>query len=298
MKRRNFIINMTMGGAATLLTPMVIAIPNDAAANWQSGGGITPFLIFEDCVKLLLEVPLLKQTFKDALTGDVHKPLVGNLARLAGALPNGKTHIINMLEKLRNAGAKTDIKFYDEKMSFVLGWILLKSSTKNINEFNARLFKANQDVNEAISFQDAFLIKERFGTSNNNSFARDKTSSLFLGILARAVTRIHTLTPDKTDGRKWIIRTTDWRVRNKEYMDLLGEIMKNPDQKKKNLYWEKPIYFDPKDPLIAGNFKYEALNTKNRSLYANSIKNGFKAILVAQDYFEGKTSLEAVAKFV
>lgn len=287
-----------MGGAATLLTPMVIAMPNSVTTIWQPGGGIAPFLIFEDCVKLLLEAPVIKNSVKEALTGDIHKPLTGNMARLAGALPNGKLHIINMLEKLRGAGAKTDIKFYDEKMSFVLGWLLIKSSIKNINEYNAKLFKANQNVNEAIAFQDAFLIQERFGISNNNSFARDKTSSLFLGILARAVTRIHTLTPDKTDGREWIVRTSDWRVKNKGYMDLLGEIMENPDKKKKNLYWEKPIYFDPKDPMIAGNFKYEALNTKNRSLYANAIKNGFQAILVAQEYLEGKTSLEAVAKNV
>lgn len=289
---------MTMGGAATLLTPMVIAMPNSATTTWQDGGGIAPFLIFEDCVKLLLEAPVIKNSVKEALTGDIHKPLTGNMARLASSLPNGKTHIISMLEKLRSTGAKTDIKFYDEKMSFGLGWILIKSSTKNINEYNAKLFKANQNVNEAIAFQDAFLIQERFGISNNNSCARDNTSSLFLGLLARAVTRIHTLTPDKADGREWIIRTTDWRVRNKGYMDLLGEIMENPDQKKKNLYWEKPTYFDPKDPLIARNFKYEALNAKNRSLYANSIKNGFQAILGAQEYLEGNTSLEDLAKLV
>lgn len=296
MERRNFVKNISAASAALLFAPSLTAFSQSLSASPVKPGRLLPFILFEDCNLLIQQSPQVKTELKELLKGDIHQKLLSNLSRLAASFDD-QTQIISVMEKLKADKASKKTPLYDEKLSFVLGWLLARASMKEIGLFNQKLVGKGQPIDQIRAYQDVEVIRSRFMKPGATVSADDFTS-LMLQMITRVVTRIHTLTPDKNDGGNWIVRTSDWRENNLKTMQFYGQIMKNPDKAKRDLFCQKGNLIRPGDPLVANHFRSEYLGNDNKSLYAKAVANGYQAILTFQSYFEGKADLTGITKLI
>lgn len=296
MERRNFVKNISVASAALLFAPSLTVFSQSLSASPVKPGGLLPFILFEDCNLLIQQSEQVKAEMKELLKGDIHQKLLSNLSRLAASFDN-QAEITTLMGKLKADKASKKTPQYDEKLSFVLGWLIAKASMKEIGLFNQKLVGKGQPIDQIRAYQDVEIIRARF-MKPGATVSADDFSSLMLQMITRVVTRIHTLTPDKNDGGNWIVRTSDWRENNKKTMELYGEIMETPDKAKRDLYCQKGNLIRPGDPLIANHFRSEYLGNDNKSLYAKAVANGYQAILTFQSYFEGKADLTGITKLI
>lgn len=296
MERRDFVKNMSAASAALLFAPSLTAFSQSLGASPSKPGGLLPFILFEDCNLLIQHSAQLKTEIKELLKGDIHQKLLSNLSRLASSFDD-QAQVVALMEKLKTDKISKTIPQYDEKLSFVLGWLVAKASMKEINLFNQKLTGKGQPIDQIRAYQDIEVIRARFMKTGSAVLAAD-FSSLMLQMITRAVTRIHTLTPDKNDGGNWIVRTSDWRENNLKTMQLYGQIMEAPESSKQALYCMKGNLIRQGDPVIAGGFKPELLGKSNKSLYAASLENGYHAILAFNMYMDDKTGIENLIKLL
>lgn len=294
MERRNFVRNVAATGTAIMIAPSLLALENSLKADPSMAGGILPFILFEDCINIILQSPSLQPEIKDALRGDIRKQVNGNIARLANVLPDGSEKISGYLIQLAKDSGTNMMKWHNEKLSFVLGWFIFKAGIKNIAAYNQKLVRGKANIEEIRQYQDTHLIRARFGIAGSSGISGEQFSSLMLQFIGRVVTRIHTLTPDKKDGGSWVLRVSDWREQNSKIMDLYGNAIQNPDPDKVQLYVKKCNLYDPSDPLIAGKFQINDTEKENRSLYAKSVINGYNAAIGVQAFLNGKSDLKKV----
>lgn len=297
MLRRNFITNMAAGSAGVFIAPTLMAMESISKPDANQLSGLLPFMLFEDCITLIQSSTEVEGSVKNSLLGDISQPVNGNISRLAGTFPNGEKQIPDLLEQLRGSNTEK-LNYSEEKLSFVLGWIVHKAAAKEIVTYNQKLVKGGHSLKEITTHQDTQLIRSRFEKTQEAVLRGADVSSYLLETLARVVTRVHTLTPDKNNGGDWIMRTTNWRIKNKETMEKYGEVIDNPDPKKLDLYFRKCRFYDANDSLMSNNFKAKGLSGENHSLYAKSIINSYQAVLAIQAYLKGGGNIDSIMKWV
>lgn len=288
--------NISLGSAAILVSADLIAKQQAPVKTELNLKGLLPFILFEDCIRLIEKSEGIKPLFKESLKGDIKSPLTGNIARLAGSY-TGNEQVFVLMQNLRETQSADTMKWYSEKLSFVLGWLVFRSATKQLNMLNEKLVEKGHSPYEIQAYQDTELIRQRFskpGTQLNSS----EFSSLFLQMLTRTITRIHTLNPDKNDGGKWLMRTSAWREKNKQDLEFYGKIYEKPDRSKLDLYCHKGKLFLHSDPLIANQFSPDFIGSANKSLYAGALTSAFMAITGFQAYMAGRVEKSLIEKMV
>jgi hypothetical protein len=298
MERRNFVKNISAGGAAMLIAPSLFALEDSLKADTGMPGGLTPFILFEDCVKIILTSGQFRDNIKDALKGNIRKPLTGNISRMAGVMPGGEEHITALLNQLAKASNKNDIKWHDEKLSFALGWIIQKACSKDIVAYNRKLLKKDHRIEEIRIYQDTQVIRSRFGKQDEIALTPDNFSSLMMEYIVRVITRIHTLTPDVKNGGEWIVRVVGWREQNRKTMDQYGAVFAKPDPSKLSLYVQKCNFYNPVDPLILNGFQVADIAKKNTGMYSRAIVNGYNAMTAVQSFMDGKGDMESITRLL
>lgn len=285
-----------MGSAALLVSDNLIAQQHMPVKTDNNLKGFLPFILFEDCITLIQKSELVKPLLKESLKGDIKSPVTGNIARLAGSF-TGNEQVFALMQKLREAHEANPVKWYSEKLSFVLGWLVFRSSTKQINLLNEKLIEKGHSPFEIQAYQDTELIRQRL-SKPGSQLASSDFSSVFLQMLTRSITRIHTLSPDKTNGGKWLLRTSAWREKNKQDMEFYGKIYEQPDPSKLDLYCHKRKLFLDSDPLIANQFSPNFIGSANKSLYAAALTSALTAVTGFQAYLEGKAERGVLDKMV
>jgi hypothetical protein len=296
MERRNFVKNISLCSAAILVSADLIAKQHVPVKTDNTLKGLLPFILFEDCITLIQKSEVIKPFLKDALRGDIKSPLIGNIARLAGSY-TGNEQVFALMQKFREDQAANTVKWHSEKLSFMLGWLVFRSTTKQINLLNQKLVKKGHSPFEIQAYQDTELIRKRF-LKPGSQLASSDFSSLFLQMLTRTITRIHTFNPDKADGGQWLMRTAAWREKNKQDMEFYGKIYEQPDPSKLDLYCYKRKLFLDSDPLITNQFIPDFIGSTNKSLYANGIKSAYGAISDFQAFMEAKAERSAIERWV
>lgn len=296
MERRNFVRNISLGSAAILVSPELFAkqgLPTDTCYNLR---GLLPFILFEDCISLIQKSDTIKPLLKESLKGDIKSPLTGNIARLAGAFTDIE-QVFALMSEMRESQSAETMKWYPEKLSFVLGWLVFRSSTKQINQLNQKLNSKGHSSFEIQAYQDTELIRQRF-SKTGTQLASSDFSSLMLQLITRTVTRIHTLSPDSTNGGQWLMRTSAWREKNKQEMEFYGKIYEKPEPSKLALFCQKGNFYLDSDPLISNQFNPAFIGKSNKSMYAAALTSVFRAVSDFQAFMDGKAELAAVKKWI
>ncbi|NJK94043.1 MAG: hypothetical protein HC830_12710 [Bacteroidetes bacterium] len=296
MERRNFVKNISMGSAAILVSADLIAKQQTQVKTELNLKGLLPFIFFEDFIRLIEKSEGIKPLFKESLKGDIKSPLTGNIARLAGSY-TGNEQVFDLMQKLRETPSADTLKWYTEKLSFVLGWLVFRSATKQLNMLNEKFVEKGHSPCEIQAYQDTELIRQRF-SKPGTQLTSSEFSSLFLQMLTRTITRIHTLNPDKTEGGKWLINTAAWREKNKQGFEFYGKIYEKPDRSKLDLYCHKGKLFLHSDTLIANQFNPNFIGSTNKSLYAGALTSAYITVSGFQAFMEGKADKSLLVKMV
>ena len=91
MNRRKFIKNVGIGAAGlSLLNRMEIeAFTSSYSRTSLSMGGLTNFMILDDCARLSIESGLISDKVKEYISADISKPIPANMSRM-GAMMNAE----------------------------------------------------------------------------------------------------------------------------------------------------------------------------------------------------------------
>lgn len=287
---------MGAAGALLLATPSAIVygreIPTKADAPWH----LLPFMLFEDVARLAAQSPELDDKYKQAIIGNLHHPAEGNLARLAWSQKDNKTLAGELLDQIFKNDNTPLPRWKMEKTSFVIGWLIFNAVMAVFDKELIKFSSPAHQIGTIKIYQEAHLIASRYGTGADLSKSQPgDVSDALRAMLARAITRVHTLTPDATDGGDWAIRTSQWRAQNKILMDIYDDAIFKPDAQKYQKYCQDVNLFSTSDALIKSNYTFGTHLATNNSLYAKAIIKGYKALLDFQAYTYGLTSKRPIA---
>ncbi len=257
--------------------------------------GLATISVIEDACMLAFCSGRLSDRSRVAATADIHVRVPGSKGRLAGVLPPEDKRLLELIDILKN---NPGADHFDEKLALVFGWTGVNAAYRNFS-----LFFEGKGPGEALTIrinQDALLIREfSKPESDPGSAAVYDVENMLHDMLARALTRVHTLKPDTDDGMGWVNRMADWRRRNREIMKMYARaIVQSGEQDAgKNFY-------DRSDGIIAaarelqksGKAEPETIlreaGKAGGSLYARSIRENLNSIISVNDYLEGKCSRE------
>lgn len=295
MQRRQFVKNAASASALVMVSPSVVMYGNGFKTKSEDPWNLLPFMLFEDVAKLAAQSPELNEKFKQAIAGNLHHPVEGNLARLAWAQKDNKVLAKALLEQVCRKSDTRSVKWENEKLSFVLGWLIFTSSVALFDRELAKFPPSIHRLGTIKMYQEAYLLVSRYGKGTEIHQGKSGSISEALrGILARVITRIHTLNPSNEEGDDWAVQTSQWRNENKALMDSYDEAIFHPDEQKINQYCRDINVYSPTDPLIASSFTFGTHLDKNTSLYAKAVTDGYNAIIEFQAYACGNTTKKPI----
>lgn len=255
--------------------------------------GLATISVIEDACILAFCSGRLSDRSCIAATADIHVRVPGSKGRLAGVLPPEDKRIFELIDILKN---NPGADHFDEKLALVFGWTGVNAAYRKFSPF-----LEGKDPGEALIIrinQDALLIREFSKPESDPTRAAVKdVENMLHAMLARALTRVHTLKPDTDDGMGWVNRMAAWRRRNREIMEMYARAIVQsgePDAGKN--------FYDRADGIIAAARKlqkswkvepetiFREAGKAGGSFYARAIRENFNSIISVNDYLEDRCS--------
>jgi hypothetical protein len=239
--------------------------------------------------------------FRAMVTGDIHQNLPGNLSRLGSSIPFENELILDYFENLKNSW-DPNIDVNRKKASLILGWFMFQPLKKSMSEVYRKLIAQGYHYDRITNYYDAYMLKQVSGDPDMENLNESSVQEFFNSLGPRMVTRLHTYKPDYIDGPGWVVRMSDWRIRNKERVEQYGSLVIENDQEKYKNFIKKYNVYNPEDQLIKmvrdkrSEFSSDSvdkliLSDPGNSIYTKAIVQGYKNLVAAEQYFQGKSSL-------
>ncbi len=310
--RRDFVRFIGAGSAGLLLAPAILrackANGNGNEDCYVNFDGIMPIAMVTDCSRLLLDSGKLSPEITEALTADINLPLTGNLSRLGSSIPFDDESVFTVLEELRqNMGSDPEKNL--RKLSMILGWMIFRPLKKAMTDIVHKLVEQGYHYDNIRAYIDTYLMRQFSGDRQGVVVSSEEVQDLLNNILARMITRLHTLKPDYIDGLGWVNRISDWREENHLRMDKYGTLIVEDDQELLEHVIRKYNVYHPGDRLIAlvrsddsgegtENVEKVILSDPGNSIYAKSLVKGYNNVLRVQDYLQGNIELSKLKKLL
>ncbi len=303
--RRIFFRQMGYGTAGLMVLPNLISSCtlncNGNQENSTGIEGIMPIAAIIDCSKILMASQALNGEFTNLITGDINRQIPGNLSRIGSCIPFEDDLMLNYFEHLKKAwDPASDVD--QKKASLLLGWLIFHPLQKAMSEVYGKLIDQGYHYDAITTYYDTFLFKQISGQQGTVQLSESSAQNLFNTLATRMITRVHTMKPDYQDGPGWVVRMSDWRISNKEKMNQYGSLFIEDDQEKFNHFIKRYNVYNPEDRLIqlVRNEK-SSLNSESvdklilsdpgNSIYTKSLVRGYKNVVAAEQFFQGKFSL-------
>jgi len=312
MERRLFFRQMGYGTAGLVIIPNLMysctMIGNENHDHSVGIDGIMPISAIIDCSALLITSGVLNKEFRAMVTGDIHQNLSGNLSRLGSSIPFENELILDYFENLKN-NWDPNIDVNRKKASLILGWFMFQPLKKSMSEVYRKLIAQGYHYDRITNYYDAYMLKQVSGDPDMEDLNESSVQEFFNSLGPRMVTRLHTFKPDYLDGPGWVVRMSDWRIRNKERVEQYGSLIIENDQEKYKNFIKKYNVYNPEDQLIklVRDNKSELtsetvdkliLSDPGNSIYTKSIVQGYKNVIAAEQFFQGKSSLGELKKLL
>lgn len=300
ISRRNFLCNSLLAGASIMATPanLLASLPSPTPQNFDSQTqGLLPFVIFSD-VSFLLSLrnhnyhPVLNAVFRV----DLDKPLADHKLQLAAVLQPQKESLKAQLIELKAQNANDnsyDAAFLKSKSAFITGCIMKFHIDKIFGAYYHKKAKNDKNTLSKISlYHDAFLLQLMTTGTDTTS---DDISILLQAMFPRMIGRIHTLKPDPSDAENWVVRMTNWRKANKNYLKTLATTIIKPDSKLYAEYITDAGFYNENDPIIVGLQGNDKISKgDNKSLYGRALNASYEAILRFDKFLNNTLEVENI----
>lgn len=304
MDRRIFFKYLSYGSTGALLAPTLLggcALNGDSHSDHAlSFNGIMPIAGAIDCSKLLLASGVLREPYQQLIRGTINLPLPGNLSRLGASIPFDDQVILECFEKLRKDWNPEE-EFQLKKASLLFGWLMFRPMRKSMSEVYRKLVNQGYHYDTITFYYDAFILNQ-ISKAETAGMDVNSLKELLNTLPARMITRVHTMKPDYLDGPGWVNEMSTWRVRNREHMDQYADLMIESKGDMYDRLIKRYNVYQPEDRLIQfvrnlnGNIDQESiekliLSDPGTSIYASSLVSGYRNVLNAQEYLDGKSGI-------
>lgn len=312
MERRLFFRQMGYGSAGLMILPnlMYSCTSNGNENHDHSVGidGIMPITAIIDCSALLASSGTLNKEFRTMITGDIHQNLSGNLSRLGSSIPFENELILDYFEYLKN-NWDPGIDVNRKKASLILGWFMFQPLKKSMSEVYRKLIAQGYHYDKITNYYDAYLLKQVSGDPDMENLNESSVQELINAMGPRMVTRLHTYKPDYLDGPGWVVRMSDWRIRNKERVDQYGSLIIENNQEKYKIFIKKYNVYNSEDQLIK-LVRYDQseitsetvgkliLADPGNSIYTKSIVQGYKNVIAAVRFLQGESNMDELKQLL
>jgi len=306
MNRRNFFRYVGYGSAGAMVIPSFFTAcnfslndHNDSYVNFE---GIMPVAIVTDCSRLLLATESLNDGIREMLKADINQSIPGNLSRLGSSIPFDDETVLTAFQQLRkklDPGSETQKK----KISLLLGWLMFHPLRKEMTRIFSKLVDQGYHYDTIRIFYDTYIFRQVSGSQDTGNLTKENATNFFRAMHPRMVTRLHTLKPEYNDGPGWVVKMSEWRRNNHELTGLYGSFLVKPDQEMYNRFFKRYNVYDPQDQLImlvnnmkqqisSGKVEKLILSDPGNSIYARSLVDGYKNVVSAQEFLNGKIDIE------
>jgi hypothetical protein len=293
--RRDFLQKSALLGS-TLFFSNCFSLPVFGKESGTIAGSRLAATAFtDDCFRLVSVSGQVPEIFRKVLIPNLNEHVPGNTARLARAIPNGKTYAVQILSLARSGltGDQT-AKFADEKLALALGLLAADAYRQGVS--------IPVKAPAAGVYLDAAILKDMNGKNPAETISGNPAdlADLFAGMVPRMLTRMHTTIPDDDDAEQWILRVDQWRRDTQAYFNTLARTYMSPDRKKLEQWISGSRVYSPGDELIRTARSLQkgpagaATRTlpfelaKNQSAYARALIRGYRSVVAAAEFFEGK----------
>lgn len=308
--RRVFLKQLGYGSSAVMIVPGMLTgcsmNGNGEGDGTVSIAGIMPVAAAIDCSKLLLASGALSEEFTELVTADINRRIPGNISRLGCSIPFETESMKEYISSFRNS---FDPSSGSEKMkaSLLVGWVIFHPLKKAMSEVYGKLISQGYHYDSITRYYDVFMLQQVSGGPDPEGLDEEEMQEWLHIIPARMITRLHTLKPDYLDGAGWVNRMSDWRKSNLEAMNRYGTLYVDDDKEMFNRLIKRYNVYQPEDRLIqlVRNMKSRKdpeavheliLSDPGTSIYSQALVSGYQNVLALQDYFGGKTGMEAFNK--
>jgi len=299
--RRDFLKTVIVGSAGTAFLPNFLMAKNFGYGGFGSadqqaspGNRLASFAVLDDVVALAMTSKLVPANANGYIYSDFSIETPGNISRM-GWMVNATEEQVAEVAKRNHDKAKkmwhettgealsvrrSDILeeklAVEAKVALMMGWFM----AEGIREILQPAWSAG-DSEEMAAYQDMYVLKQISSKSDTGS--KDNVEDLFLQLVPRMFTRIHTLKPDDDDPENWTVRVSDWRSKYEHTLQMYAEAYAQPDSDKVQKYVLDSGFYNPDDAVIkaARNHRRIDLSTMSnpKSLYAQAVVKGVEGLI-------------------
>ncbi len=197
---------------------------------------------------------MLLESLKLALTG------VPGLSHVLGMgiLFPAEASVVTFLAKARSGGWNASLKrmgfgnpsLEDNayRVAIATGYLMHRAAESRISRGYSAAQIDTAESDQAKLYQDATIIRSLL-PSPPQSLAE---AAAILSVLdQRLWIKIHTLRPDGTDEKGWVLKLLAWDAAKEALNKSLAAAIASPDIEKRSRYVESPNFFDSTSPLVS-----------------------------------------------
>ena len=295
MNRREFIATMSLGFASAIAiascdrSEETSPTPTDLKFMPFSGGEITRFALIGDATSLALQKPL------PALVSRALKGIPG----LSSILGMGMTFpaqdldsVITFLSKARSNifDFKDEEQDNQHRVAIATGYLMHRAIARRVEDRLATAGIDPAEHNTAKFYQDAETLR------NLTDFPQTKVEVRhLLSIVDRRMRiKMHTLRPDGSDEKAWVLKLLAWDTAQENFFDRLASTIAEPESSKRHHYVTALNFFDPDSPLTnaARNGKVVKLlsTSPKSSLYELALNDCREIVEVVGQFIDGASA--------
>ena len=301
MDRREFIATIALGSIAT-------SIASSCSYDFQTfsvikpklfySGEITRIAMINDAISLAIRDRTLPDLMHRALIGIPGLPSVVEMGVMFPA--KDLNSVISFLAKARSVIFKPNKDNNELRVAIATGYLMHQAIERRIHK---NLITTNIDLNAeekdtAKLYQDAEVVRHLL---SDPSLTKVQARTLLSIIDQRLRIKMHTIRPDGTEEKAWVLKLLEWDAAQEDLFDRLAAAIAEPNADKQYLYVEAIEFYDKSSPLInmARNSQAEQLQTDKSletSLYGRALEDCQRVINLIGQFVNSSLDASALAQ--
>ncbi|MDY6941060.1 MAG: hypothetical protein SWY16_25805 [Cyanobacteriota bacterium] len=288
MDRREFLATMLIGSA----TAVAAAACGQNRQNWPTleitppaSGDLTRLALISDATALALPDPSLPDSLRGALAGTAGLSSILGM----GILFPTQSAIVSLLAKARPRWFDSSAEDNEHRVAIATGYLMHRAAERCIHKgfVEAGLNAAQENI--AKLYQDAEVLRS-FLVEVPQTVA--EAESLLSVLDRRLRIKAHTIRPDGTDIKAWVLKFLAWDAAQATLFEKLASTIAEPNAEERSRYVESLNFFDRTSPLVNAARSQQAVNLtaeniEESSLYGRALLDCRRAISVVGQFIDG-----------
>lgn len=199
----------------------------------------------------------------------------------------------------RSNTSKLNRDINEHRVAIATGCLMHQAIDRRIRKdlMRAGINFNEEQQNTAKLYQDAKVIRQLL----NDPLTKVQTRTLLSVIDQRLRIKIHTLRPDGTNEKAWVLKLLKWDAAQENLFPRLAAAIAEPNADKQRLYVDAIDFFDRDSPLINMARNHQARQSQANkslelSLYGRAIEDCLEITNLVGQFVDGSLSAKVFAQ--